>query len=369
MIIFDKTEIKNKLSIDFIFDLLQIWGGDPIFTEFGILSSTICHNPPGEGSKKLYFYENSGLFHCYTGCETPSFDIFELTIKVFDIQYKKTIDLNEAVRFIASKLGFSGRFSEVEEDDKSEDWSIFSDYNRIQNIEFTEKKVITLKEYDKDILTRFDYKLKLVPWLNEDISQQVIEYAEIGFYPGGDQITIPHFDLNDRFIGLRGRTLGKQEGETFGKYRPLKINKTLYNHPLGMNLYGLNWAKNQIPIIKKAIIFESEKSVLKYMSYFGIENNIAVACCGSNISEYQMSLLMDNGAEEIIIGLDRQFQEIGDSDFKKLKKNLLKTREKYKNFNNISFIFDKNRITDYKASPIDEGKEKFLQLYKERIVL
>lgn len=27
-----------------------------------------------------------------------------------------------------------------------------------------------------------------------------------------------------------------------------------------------------------------EKSVLKYQSYFGIENNIAVACCGSNLS-------------------------------------------------------------------------------------
>jgi hypothetical protein len=35
----------------------------------------------------------------------------------------------------------------------------------------------------------------------------------------------------------------------------------------------------------------------------------------------------------------------------------------------ISFIFDKNMITSYKASPIDEGPEKFIQLYKERIVL
>ena len=80
----------------------------------------------------------------------------------------------------------------------------------------------------------------------------------------------------------------KDEGERFGKYRPLRINNIQYNHPLGMNLYGLNWAKNQIPIVKKAIVFESEKSVLKYQSYFGIENNIAVACCGSNLSVQQM---------------------------------------------------------------------------------
>ena len=33
------------------------------------------------------------------------------------------------------------------------------------------------------------------------------------------------------------------------------------------------------------------------------------------------------------------------------------------------FIFDKNMITEYKASPIDEGSEKFLTLFKERILL
>ena len=47
----------------------------------------------------------------------------------------------------------------------------------------------------------------------------------------------------------------------------------------------------------------------------------------------------------------------------------MKLREKYKNIVLISFIFDKNMITDYKSSPIDEGPEKFLQLFKERIVL
>ena len=81
MLVFDKSEIRSSLSLDNIFDLLQEWGGDPEYSEFGILSATICHNAPGEGSKKLYYYENSGLFRCYTGCDA-SFDIFELTIKV-----------------------------------------------------------------------------------------------------------------------------------------------------------------------------------------------------------------------------------------------------------------------------------------------
>ena len=149
----------------------------------------------------------------------------------------------------------------------------------------------------------------------------------------------------------------------------MRINNVLYNHPLGANLYGLNWARDNIKSMKKVIVFEAEKSVLKYMSYFGINNNIAVATCGSSLSAYQVQLLLDSGAEEIILAYDRQFKEIGDDEFLKLKKNLLNTREKYKNIVKVNFIFDKNKITGYKDAPIDKGANTFLQLFKERIVL
>jgi hypothetical protein len=75
MINYDKSQIKEQLSLDNIFDLLTEWGGDPEYSSFGLLSTTICHNAPGEGSRKLYYYENSGLFKCYTGCD-ETFDIF-----------------------------------------------------------------------------------------------------------------------------------------------------------------------------------------------------------------------------------------------------------------------------------------------------
>ena len=136
-----------------------------------------------------------------------------------------------------------------------------------------------------------------------------------------------------------------------------------------MNLYGLNWSKDNIKTMGKAIVFESEKSVLMYASYFGWDNNISVACCGSSLSARQIQLLKDAGAKEIIIAFDRQFQEIGDKEFKHLTRNLTRINDKYKNDVNISFIFDKNMITGYKASPIDEGSEKFLILFKERILL
>jgi hypothetical protein len=136
-----------------------------------------------------------------------------------------------------------------------------------------------------------------------------------------------------------------------------------------MNLYNFNNSKENIKLMKTAIIFEGEKSTLLYKSYFGLENDISVACCGSSISTYQTQMLLDCGVNEIVIAFDRQFQDIGDKEFKHLKQNLIRFRDKYKNFVTVSFIFDKNMITDYKSSPIDHGPETFLQLFKERIVL
>ena len=37
--------------------------------------------------------------------------------------------------------------------------------------------------------------------------------AKIGYYPGGSQITIPHYDKEGRFIGLRGRTISQEDAE------------------------------------------------------------------------------------------------------------------------------------------------------------
>lgn len=72
-----------------------------------------------------------------------------------------------------------------------------------------------------------------------------------------------------------------------------------------MSLYNLNNSKNNISIIKKAIVFEGEKSCLLYQSYFGLDNDISVACCGSSLSTYQVQELINLGAEEIIIAFDR----------------------------------------------------------------
>lgn len=360
-------DLKDKLTIEDHFKFLADWGGEPQYTNFGVVARTICHNKT-LGSKKLYFYENSGLFICYSGCEEPRFDLIELTRKVFKIQRNQDLSLSSAVQYLANRIGLNEEFELIDEKEQLEDWKILESYDRIQKT-IPSKQQVILKEYDKSILDKFNYNIRLTPWLNEGITQEVLNFAHIGYYLGGDQITIPHYDADSRLVGIRGRTMCAEEAEIFGKYRPLYIGGKGYNHPLGLALYNLNNSKHQIKEIKKAIVFESEKSALKYMSYFGIQNSIAVATCGSNLSAAQVQLLRQAGAEEIIVAFDKQYPALNTEESKQWSKKLTKIHNKYKNECLISFLWDKENLLGYKDAPIDKTADIFLKLFKERVIL
>lgn len=361
---YNKDILKETIGIEGVFDLLEAWGGEPEYSDNGLISQTICHNPPGEGSRKLYYYTNTRLLHCFSGCIDPSFDIFDLCIKVMKIQYNLDWELYDAMDYIAGYFGFDGIEQEEQSDNQLDDWNVFKKHK----IQLNEpKSLIQLKEYDSAILTRFAYP-RIFHWEQEGISQEVCKKNLIGYYPGGEQITIPHFDIDGRLIGIRGRCLAEEDGKRYGKYRPLLIGKQLYNHPLSMNLYNLNNSKKIIKSVRTAVIFESEKSCLMYQSYYGLENDISVACCGSSLSSYQIGLLKSLGVNEVIIAFDRQFQQIGDEEFKRLKAKLIHFYMKYNNSIKVTAIFDKHMILPYKASPIDVSKEIFEKLMNERII-
>ena len=365
---YDKDEIKAKLTIDQYYDILYEFGGEPRYTSFGLISRTICHNPPYEGSYKLYLYNNSRLFKCFTGCDA-TFDIFELIQKIKLMSQPQTNwGLYDSVRWIAARYDLAPSIDKDEETALLPDWAILDKYEKLLEDSMTVEQTVQLKEYDDTILRHLSYP-KISGWIAEGMTQQAIAANKIGYFAGGEQITIPHYDIDGRFVGLRGRAVSPETAAMYGKYRPIFAGGILYNHPLGLNLYGLNRNKENIKIAKKAIIQEGEKSVIKTESYFGAENNISVACCGSAISAYQVRLLLSLGVNEIIIGFDKQFQKIGDAEFKHLTKNLKTIHQKYGQYATISFMFDKYGLLGYKDSPIDCGPEVFQELYKNRIFL
>ena len=362
---YDKDAIKNNLTIEQVRDLIAELGGEPQLQHEVLLCKTICH---GGDSHKLYYYDNTKLCRCYTGCAEPTFDIFELVRKVKSRELDCDYQLPQAIQYVAQYFGYASS-EKINETPTSIDADLqyLENYDRINNISL-ETKIVELKEYDGKFLKNLP-RPKIEPWIKDGISQEIMDFYEICYDPKNCGIVIPHRDVNGRLIGIRERTLIKENAELYGKYRPMKLNKQMYNHPLSFALYGLYQNQENIKRVKKAFVFESEKSVLQYATMFGQENNIAVAICGSSFIQYQAWLLINMGVQEIIVGLDKQYQELNDDEHKKLVRNLKGIHNKYGQFVTISYLFDKENLLSYKASPTDEGKEKFLQLYKNRVNL
>lgn len=358
-------EIKNNLSLEQIRDFLIAFGGNPKVKGNIIISKTICHDGDSE---KLYYYNNTKLFKCFTDCG-DNFDIYELIIKIKKIKENIELTLPQAVEFIVDffKLKKDNSFSFEDKKDDLNDWIILENYEKNNNQEENNQRIVELKIYDEKILKYLPF-YPIKQWEKEGISKEVMKYCGIKYDPFSCGAVIPHYNIENYLIGIRERTLIKEE-EKNGKYKPAILNYQMYSHPLGFNLYGINWAKDKIKKIQKAIIFEGEKSVMLYASYFGIDNLIAVAACGSNLTKYQVELLISAGAKEIIIAFDRQYKEIGDDEWKIWTKKLEGIYQKYSKEVLITFMFDKKKRLEYKMSPIDNGKEIFLELFKERFTL
>lgn len=364
----DKDELKKSLTIEQVYELIVELGGEPYpIKGNSFISRTICHNPVGQGSYKLYYYDNGeeGIFHCYTGCAEGSFDIYELVRKQKTISTGEEWSLPKAIAFVAAYFGYSSQTFDFGQDKEIlKDWEIFNNYERINHAEEQQQKV-ELRVFDDKIL-KFLPRPRITPWEEEGISREVMLHRGIAYDPKNQGIVIPHYDINDNLVGIRERTLIKEQ-EKNGKYRPAILNGQMYNHPLGFVNYNLNNSKENIKKIKKVIIFEGEKSCLKYASFFGEENDISIAVCGSSMTLYQFNLLLTLGVDEIIFAFDKQYQNIGDKEYKQWIKKLSSLSQKFRNYCKVSFIFDIDNLLEYKMSPIDNGIEIFLQLFKRRL--
>ena len=354
---YDIDEIKTSLSLEQIELILVELGGEPIRKGETIISKTICH---GGDSHKLYYYDNTHLFHCYTGCDDSSFDIFQLLVKV------KHCELPEAVEQLIHFLGLSFQEKDFSKERiEIPDLAVLARWQE-NNKEKELKNNNSLPLFDSGFLDNFPRPV-FTPWEKEGIEKDVCDDRGICFDPVAFGIVIPHRNKEGQVVGIRERTLVK-EREVFGKYRPAVFGRKMFNHPLGFNLYNIDKARDAVGIFHKSIIFEGEKSCLKYASFFGMENDISVACCGSSISNAQIELLLESGATEIIIALDKQYNSYDDEDCRKwLKKFCHFDRNAGKA--QFSYIMDKDDLLDFKDSPIDKGKEIFLQLFMERRVL
>ncbi|VIF90336.1 DNA primase (bacterial type) [Clostridioides difficile] len=340
-------DLTNKQIINF----MEYLGSDlsPKSNDRQLIFNThLCHN--GD-SYKLFYYTESKTFHCYSSCGHIG-SLIDLLIHIKKYRFKDAV--NEIKDFFGIsnqpilRKGFRTK-KKVKQDD-------------IRNI-----KIELLPTPKKPYVYKTFQQIQIEEWENENISFEVLRTYQIHYNPYENQIVIPHFCWHDkdRPVGIRVRNLDEDKANSFGKYIPLWYDNRCYNHRLSLNLYGLNINKQAIKKSKKVIVFEGEKSVLQMATMY--KNNPSVAICGSNFSKEQKKILIDLGVEELIIAFDRQFKVKGDEEYITWRNKIYKSVQDIKEKLNISVIWDKDNLLEYKNSPSDLGKFVFERLLKSRI--
>lgn len=346
----DYAEIISNLDTDSVIHLMTELGADR-YDDKGdfVIFPTICHNlESSEASMKLYFYKKNKMFVCYTECGSMSiFKFLRTYYEERQIEYDWYQDIYEVVCNCSSFKQKEGFIKPV--------------YKSLKERYSVARKEVQLPEYSPNVLDCF-IKYYSPEWLNDGISKLTMDKFNISYSISQNKIIIPHYDIDGRLVGIRGRTLNEWEIDNVGKYAPIQVEGVWYKHPLSMNLYGLN--KTFMDIRRNGIcyLFESEKSVMQ-MDSFNMPN-CSAAVCGSNFNKYQLNILMKFCApSEIVICFDKEELPGEEKYFNKLW-NIC---QKYKQYCNFSFIYDRKGLLNLKDSPTDKGEEVFLQLLKKRI--
>ena len=348
----DYKQIIDNLDINSIVELMKKLGADRYEEkEKFFIFPTICHNiNSAEASMKLYLYKDTKLFVCYT--EDGNMSIFKFLKTYYEtrqIEYDWFEDIYNVVLNC-------GNFRPKEGFDTIRYQSLKDRY-RIK------KKQVELEKYPSGILDIF-MKNYPVEWLNDGISRRAMDKYNIKYSVSQNKIIIPHYDINNNLIGIRGRALNEWEIENIGKYMPIQIEKKWYTHPLSLNLYGLNHTKENIKKYGICYIGEAEKFCLQSESFSF--PNCSCAVCGSQFNKYQLDISMKNcRPKEIVICFDKEEKDKEDKYFFKLY-NLCK---KYINYCKMSFIYDTENLLKLKESPTDCGENVFKKLLKRRIIV
>ena len=362
------NELKNMLTVNDIRDLLVNHMNAIISSEDDDkwISDTVCHHGDAQ---KLYFYKDSKQFHCYTNCG-------QLDILGVVMGYKgyEPEELQKAINWIVIKLNLKPKRGEFGKKEMISDWNFINQFKMSKKSSDTRKgwEDIKLEEYDDSILKIFQ-KLYSNEWIDEGISRDCMEKYNILYCAHQSKIIIPHYDINNRLVGIRGRALDEKEIEAFGKYAPFSTwegSKIItYSHPLGKNLYGLNMNKDTIREKRKIMLVEAEKSVLQCETMFPDEN-FTVALCGSNLSDFQKHMILESGAEEVIIALDKQFQGMYSKECQEWADHIRsKIASKLAPYLRVSILWDRQGLLPYKASPTDCGLKTLLKLMDDKIYI
>ena len=342
----DYNEIVKNLKKEEVKHLLLDLGAEEVIEKDNyFITNTICHNIEG-GSLKLYYYFDTHLFYCFTEDGPMTiYKFLENYYKTRNIEYNWGQDILKVVFQCSAATELTTKETIFKQ-------SLKDKYRKRQSIQ--------LAAYSPNVLESF-VKQYPIEWLEDNISAGAMDKYNIRYSISQNKIIIPHYDINNRLVGIRGRALNESE-IAYAKYAPVKIEDIVYKHKLSLNLYGLNHNWENIKELGICYIAESEKAVLQ-SELFG-EKNCTVAICGSSLNIYQIKLLMQHcQPKEIVLCLDKEELPGEDKYFYKLWDMC----SKYKLYTNMSFIYDRENLLNLKDSPFDRGRNIFNKLLEKRV--
>lgn len=326
----------------------------------------MCHGG-SENSHKLYYYKDSFHFHCYTNCGGGK-DIYQLVI---DAKATQGFELTfpDAVKWVAELTGKSFTVSRDigKSNDRVDDWKWIEKVTKK-----SPKATPKLKVFDENVLEVY------LPhphhsWIEDGIGIEAMKKNEISYYLKNDSIIIPHRSENGELIGIRQRNLRKEDVEQGRKYIPVVTNGVMYNHLTAHNLYNFHNSKKVIHRIKKAIIYEGEKSCLLNQTYYS-DCDFSVAVSGSNISTIQRELLLKTNVEEVFIAFDKfrgqkenESNEVYERWVGDYQKKLVRLAHLFTPFVRTYILWDYNGLLDDNDSPSDKGQEVLEKMMLNKI--
>lgn len=351
-----ENPLIKKMNSSDIIRLMEKLGVPESMIKYGnnsLIFPTICHNEmSNDPSHKLYYYEATKRFYCYTNCKSMS--VFDFIIKVYQTRGYK-IEFREAYNIldeIVSKRIKNG-------------FAILSNPKPLVPDKIDKNWEEQLPVYNHHILECFTQQPRFLDvWMSEGIDYDVLVEFGVRFDMVRNRIVFPILDRNGRLVGIRVRNFNQEDIDSGRKYMPLWHNEELYNCPKMMVVYGYYQNKAVIKKLKEVIVFEAEKSVLKYGSCFTQNKSVAVG--GSSFSQYHSIILKDAGVTKIVLAFDNDYSEDGDKYYG-LKK-MIKEAKKVQGMGfEVEIIYDWDQeYLGNKDAPIDLGRTVYSKLYRER---
>lgn len=273
----------------------------------------------------------SGLFYCF-GCQKSG------NVLDFIRQYHK-VNFRRAVKIACEYVG--GDIKHLPE--SLEATKYIKKFRPVED----RCKAPKYKKLPDDIMQKYDNNHeKLKAWLDEGISQEVLNKYQVRYDAFSNRLVYPIINEYGDIINVKGRTLDPN-------YKTKKISKYQNFYDIGVMdfVFNLNFAKENIEKLGFVVVFEAEKSVMLAETY-GINNSIAIMT--SSLNDHQFKLLVKLGAD-IVFALDKDKDVTQDKNAQRLKRYV-----------RVSYLEDTEGLLDEKDSPIDKGRDIFIELYRNR---